>query len=378
MMKMSENDRYAVDRRTALKYGFGTVVTSGLAGCTGDGGSEGGDGGDGGSDGDDGGDGGGDDFPTEEITIYIPYGPGGGYDAYGHAIANFLPRHLPGDASVVAQNVAGAGGRVAVNQVYNGKSDGHLLTLVNGVNHPRFQVNPEYDVDYDVTEMPMIGRITQEPRIIGVHERVGVEQGDFEGYVEAVKNEELKFYSTGPGSNSVVIPAIVGAIGGFYDPAKVLENNVAYAGKGEGAQGLQRDDINAACGGIASLEEMSEDLNYVLFIVDQEEVSEYPDVPTIHDDEVAQNLDNPSSLAGMAGNIRLMGAPPGVPDDRLSIIRDAFEQTLKDEEFIARMDEIERPVVYGDHEVAENVVQSTLEAWQSEQGQDLLEQLYDV
>ena len=48
-------------------------------------------------------------YRGKTLRMLIGYGPGGGYDIYGRLVAEFLPRHLPGNPTIVAQNMPGAG-----------------------------------------------------------------------------------------------------------------------------------------------------------------------------------------------------------------------------------------------------------------------------
>src|SRR6185436_12621405 len=59
------------------------------------------------------------DFRGETISIQIGYGPGGGYDTYGRALAKHYGRFIPGNPGVVAKNMPGAGSLRAANYVYN-------------------------------------------------------------------------------------------------------------------------------------------------------------------------------------------------------------------------------------------------------------------
>src|SRR5204862_4371657 len=59
------------------------------------------------------------DFKNETITIQIGYGPGGGYDTYGRALARHYGRFIPGTPNVVPKNLPGAGSLRAANRIYN-------------------------------------------------------------------------------------------------------------------------------------------------------------------------------------------------------------------------------------------------------------------
>src|SRR4051795_12362618 len=65
------------------------------------------------------------------VTIYIGYGPGGGYDLYGRVLARHLGKHLPGHPNVVVSNMPGAASVRAANYVYNvAPRDGTALGIV--------------------------------------------------------------------------------------------------------------------------------------------------------------------------------------------------------------------------------------------------------
>src|SRR5215471_9994705 len=57
-------------------------------------------------------------YRGKTLRMLIGYGPGGGYDIYGRLVAEFLPRHLPGNPTIIAQNMPGAGSFVAAKYIY--------------------------------------------------------------------------------------------------------------------------------------------------------------------------------------------------------------------------------------------------------------------
>src|SRR6478736_2249802 len=58
-------------------------------------------------------------YKGKSLRMLIGYGPGGGYDIYGRLVAEFLPRHIPGNPIIVAQNMPGAGSFVAAKYIYD-------------------------------------------------------------------------------------------------------------------------------------------------------------------------------------------------------------------------------------------------------------------
>src|SRR3954464_15829386 len=70
-------------------------------------------------------------YAGKTITLAVPSGPGGGYDTYGRTLARTYGKHIPGQPSIVVQNVLGGGGMVAANNLYNvSPRDGTALGLL--------------------------------------------------------------------------------------------------------------------------------------------------------------------------------------------------------------------------------------------------------
>jgi len=63
-------------------------------------------------------------YRGKTLRMLIGYGPGGGYDIYGRLVAEFLPRHLPGNPTIITQNMPGAGSFVAAKIYVRGRAQG--------------------------------------------------------------------------------------------------------------------------------------------------------------------------------------------------------------------------------------------------------------
>jgi tripartite-type tricarboxylate transporter receptor subunit TctC len=70
-------------------------------------------------------------YRGKTITIIIPIGPGGAYDAYARLLSRHLGRHLPGNPTIIARNMPGGGGVIASNYLYNvAPQDGTTLAII--------------------------------------------------------------------------------------------------------------------------------------------------------------------------------------------------------------------------------------------------------
>ena len=72
-------------------------------------------------------------YKGRTLTIGVPNAAGGGYDTYVRALAQYLPRHISGNPTVVVQNIPAAGGMVMANQLYvTAPKDGSYIGMVRG------------------------------------------------------------------------------------------------------------------------------------------------------------------------------------------------------------------------------------------------------
>src|SRR5262245_9472151 len=70
-------------------------------------------------------------YRGKTITIIIPIGPGGAYDAYARLVSRHLGRHISGNPTIIARNMPGGGGVIASNYSFNvAPQDGTTLTII--------------------------------------------------------------------------------------------------------------------------------------------------------------------------------------------------------------------------------------------------------
>jgi tripartite-type tricarboxylate transporter receptor subunit TctC len=98
-------------------------------------------------------------YRGKTITIIVPIGPGGAYDAYARLLSRHLGRHLPGNPTVIARNMPGGGGVTASNYLYNvAPQDGTTLAIIiSSFATDQLFENPQ--IKYDAREFLAIGRL---------------------------------------------------------------------------------------------------------------------------------------------------------------------------------------------------------------------------
>ena len=96
-------------------------------------------------------------YPSKPIDWIIPYGAGGGFDTYARQVGTEMMKYLPQEAPIVFKNVTGAGGVIAITQIYNSEPDGYTIGMMNLPGHA---VNQYFgDVQYDLEKCSYIGTL---------------------------------------------------------------------------------------------------------------------------------------------------------------------------------------------------------------------------
>jgi tripartite-type tricarboxylate transporter receptor subunit TctC len=98
-------------------------------------------------------------YRGKTITIIIPIGPGGAYDAYARLVSRHLGKYLSGNPTIIARNMPGAGGVIASNYVFNvAPQDGTTLTIITS-SFANEQLSDNPQIKYEAQKFLAIGRL---------------------------------------------------------------------------------------------------------------------------------------------------------------------------------------------------------------------------
>lgn len=275
-------------------------------------------------------------YAGETLDFVVPFDPGGGYDAYARAIAPYLGECL--GAQVVVINEPGAGGLLATNRTSAADADERRIQITNTVGNLSAQIADADGVQYDMAEFSMIGRVAAPADSVAVAAAGGIE--DFEQMIDA--EEPVRFVATGPGSNEFIVPNILAAIYDFP-----IEMITGFPGSGEARLAVVSGDADAHVQSwdsqLSAVE--SGEVRSILLASD-EGVEQLPDTPTVMDFEPAtpEGEDIRDDLVALEGAGRGIVAPPGLSEDRVAELRDAFECAVENEDLVAELEEQERPL----------------------------------
>jgi tripartite-type tricarboxylate transporter receptor subunit TctC len=270
-------------------------------------------------------------YRGKQINLLIASGAGGGYDSYARTLARHLARHIPGNPAIVPRNAPGAGGLIAANTLFNTTApDGlTIAALTNGAAmDPLFG---ETAARFDPQKFGWIGSMGKLQNICVTW------QGSPITRIEQAKTREVAVSASGATGNSAIIPKIVNeflgtkfkVIGGYTEGSGVT-------------LALERGEVDGVCGlSYSTLRTMRPDwfrdrkLNIILQI-GLNKLPALPDVPSAIDLVTDPDSKKVLELILIRQEMgRPFATPPGVPADRLAILRKAFDETLKDPAFLA-------------------------------------------
>jgi tripartite-type tricarboxylate transporter receptor subunit TctC len=272
-------------------------------------------------------------YQGKTITIVVATKAGDVYDLYPRMLSGFLTKHIPGQPNVIIQNVPGAASLIAANQVYNiAKPDG--LTL--GAIYPALyfeQLVKRPEVKFDWTKFSWIGSTVTSNHLM---------------YMRADTP-----YKTVEDVRSASTPPKCGATGvtstGYYMPKLVEEATGVKFNIISGYQAGQDIDLavergEADCRAFTITAYFAREpfiswrkkgFVHVLFQTGSKRDARLKDVPTIY--ELMDRYKTPDAIRRLAKVVLASGnfgrpiiAPPGVPEDRVKILRDAFNKSLDD------------------------------------------------
>lgn len=277
-------------------------------------------------------------FEGKSGRVLVGFTPGGSYDLWARLIAQHMSKHIPGNPSFVVQNMTGGGSMVAANYIYNvAKPDG----LTFGVVTPGLyieQLSGRKEVQYDWGKFSWIGSPERTDRIFYI--RADTPYKILEDLRKAA--EPPKCGATGVGTASYYWPRLLAETFGF----KV--NIVAgYPGSSDVNLAIEKGEVHC-WGGTVQAFFGSEPgrtwakTGYVRVLTQggQKRHPQLADVPTVWNlmdkhgasestRRVAKVLLSPDDLG------RPFFGPPGVPADRVKILRDAFAKILNDPDVAA-------------------------------------------
>jgi tripartite-type tricarboxylate transporter receptor subunit TctC len=269
-------------------------------------------------------------FRGKTVSILVGSQPGGGYDLYARLLAEFLGRHIPGQPTVIVQNMPGAGGLRAVRNLASAApKDGTALGVL--AQTLPFDTALGYTPDIDAGAFNWIGRIATNAEVGMALARSGITS------IETARSREISIGGTGGTSSSTLAPFLLNKLAGTR--FKLI---AGYKSNSEVLLAMERGEVEmVGATGISTIMAKHDAWlrDGTVRLIYQDALTRHPaipDVPTIGElgtgSEEKQILD----LFAAGSTIgRALIAPPGVPAERIAALRQAMTTTLADPELVA-------------------------------------------
>jgi tripartite-type tricarboxylate transporter receptor subunit TctC len=270
-------------------------------------------------------------YRGKTITIICGYGAGGGYDAYARLLARHLGNHIPGQPTVIVQNMPGAGGLRAANTVaVTAPKDGTTIAAVNP-SLLMYQLMGGQQARYETGKLQWIGSLDEPNNSIIAWHTSGIRT------IEDAKTREVPVPGDGPTSSMSLYPTAANALLGTR--FKVIDG---YSGSAAGDIALERGEVSARSGAsLSSLFAQHADwirdgkIN-ILIQFGPRRSPRIPGVPLLQD---LLTSERDRQIAAVIGLPPTVGPgywmAPGVPEEPLAIVRKAFDAMIADPAFAA-------------------------------------------
>lgn len=295
-------------------------------------------------------------YKDNVIQWIVPYNPGGGYDEYSRSIAPYLEKYTGARVDIV--NQPGAGGMKGANEIFNAPADGLTIGIINGSAMVTNQLSEIEGATYRIGQYSYLGRIVADLRVLVVGTQTPFMS--FEDMQNA--GEDIVVGATGLGGSTYVDAVITGPA--FGVPQKIVHG---FDNSSDIRQAMLRGDVQAMWGSLGSALQGVQDGDHRI-VVQSDRVRSplVPDVPSIFEfiegrenaAEIGPIMDAWDALNAVG---RPVAGPPGIPEDRLAFLRDAFRQAMEDPEFVQMMVEAERELAYLSGEDMLNVAKAATE-----------------
>jgi len=295
-------------------------------------------------------------YRGKTITIIIPIGPGGAYDAYARLVSRHLGRKLPGNPTIIARNMPGGGGVIASNHLYNvAPQDGTTLAIITSsfANEQLFG-NPQ--IRYDARKFLAVGRLLDTTSVL------------FFWHTSRIKtlDDMLTKPATMAISSVNEIPAYrLTAMNRFVGTQ--FKSIPGYPSARDYVMAVERGETDGGSSTFIGLSQLfsgylrEKKLNILVqFALHRD--SNMADVPTVL--ELAKDHDATQVFKHLVSNDeigRSLFSTPNVPPTRLAQLRAAFQAMLADPEFQAEAAQLKLPLAPRTGEEMQQIVADIFE-----------------
>ncbi len=275
-------------------------------------------------------------YKGKSVDLYIGLSAGGVYDISARLLSRHMGKYIPGNPTILPRQMEGAAGLRLANWLYQlGPKDGTAIgTFARGSAFDRLL--GIQGATFDATKYNWIGSTNDEVSICAAWHTTGITKMD------QLYEKELILGSTGGSGDDEQFPKLIRGVLGVK-----LRTVSGYPGGNEIKIAMERGEVNGRCGWSwssvkATQGQWLKDKAISIFVqLSLRRHPDLPDVPMIMD---LARTEEERQIFKLVFARQVMAwpfvAPPGVPMERLAALRKAFDDTMKDKEFLAEADRL--------------------------------------
>jgi tripartite-type tricarboxylate transporter receptor subunit TctC len=279
-------------------------------------------------------------YKGKQLRLITGHQVGNDYDIGARLLARHLPKHLPGQPTIIVQNMVSAASVAAVNYVYGqAPKDGTVLGTFSR-NIPSQKLMGQANIEADPRRFNWLGGTALPARVCVASTSAPVKT------VADIFSQELIVAGSGAGSSLSILPTVLNHVLGTK--FRIIEG---YKGTTDGVLAMQRNEVQGVCATLGQFriyDQLFRDgkLRY-LFRAEEAAIAELPEVPSIFDQA---KTDAQRQLMRFVFSSVEFGRPyvfpPDVPKDRVEIMRDAIAAAARDPELLAEAGKMKLDMAY--------------------------------
>lgn len=280
-------------------------------------------------------------YKDKQLRLIVANAPGGDYDLAGRLLSRHITRHISGGATIVVNNMPGAGTIIAANHLYNVAPKDGLVFGTFSRNLPSQAVLGRETIKFDPRLFGWLGGIGLPSRVCVVSATSSIKTAD------DVFTQELVVGGTGAGSTPSTVPKLLNNVLGMR--MRIVEG---YGSTSAAIQAVERGEVEGLCQTFSTFKNLRAHLLEsgkvrVLFNTEATPFPYLPNIPSVF--QYAKTDEQRQILTFVTSSVELSRPfvmPPGVPADRLALMRTAFAAALQDPLLVAEADKQKIDITY--------------------------------
>ena len=277
-------------------------------------------------------------YAGKTLTIIAGFPPGGGVDGEMRILSKYFSKHIPGHPVIVGKNMQGAGGIVLGNFLYSvAAADGLTLGMPGRSGFLLSNVVPQKGISYDLTKFSYVGAAGSAVNALWLSKNTGITSvADLKA-----SKKQIVIGALSPRSENAIAPKVLAAY--EHWPLKVV---TGYPGFYEVLIAIERGEVDGLFSHEGSVQNSRPDMITLGFVAPVAQSSDYfPNVPILSDVVTDSKTKALLALVTVPSQIGLpLLGPPGIPADRLEILRKSYMRLMQAKEYLIEADRRGLPV----------------------------------